>query len=294
MENNALTVRENPAELMRQSSDVAGVCREIVTKTAHPINGENYVCVEGWQSIATAHGCVAGAEEPKVVDGGVQAMGYVKRMSDGMVLSTGYGFVGDDERTWAKRPEYARRAMAQTRGISRACRSAFSHVVVMMDTGLMTTPAEEMPGNVGEGKSQAATTKTTSKQPPKKEAPKTVDVAEVKEVSKGEPTNNQQTVTPIGDLPVNGEWSVYVLGFGKHKGKTLGDLATEDPQYLEWLPKRTIKPRKDGTPWDSDIELNRMLEGYQTERNTEMAQLVKDVAEGVKTEAPQGDDDVPF
>tara|TARA_Y100000310_G_scaffold199678_1_gene199693 strand:+ start:8133 stop:9005 length:873 start_codon:yes stop_codon:yes gene_type:complete len=290
METNAL-VRENPAELMRQSSDVAGVCREIVKKTAHPIQGKNYVCVEGWQSIATAHGCVAGAEEPKVVDGGVQAMGYVKRMSDGMVLSTGYGFVGDDERTWAKRAEYARRAMAQTRGISRACRSAFSHVVTLMDAGLMTTPAEEMPGDGDGGKSQAATTKTTSKQPPKKEAPKTVDVAEV---GKGEPTNNHQTTTPIGDLPVNGEWFVYTLGFGKHKGKSLGDIAEEDPQYLEWLPKRTIKPRDDGTPWESDIELNRMLEEYQTERSTDMAQLVKDVAEGVKTDAPQGDDDVPF
>jgi len=290
METNAL-VRENPAELMRQSSDVAGVCREIVKKTAHPIQGKNYVCVEGWQSIATAHGCVAGAEEPKVVDGGVQSMGYVKRMSDGMVLSTGYGFVGDDEKTWSKRPEFAKRAMAQTRGISRACRSAFSHVVTLMDAGLMTTPAEEMSG-VEEAKGSR---QTTIKQPPKKEAPKTVDVAEV---GKGEPTNNHQgnhqTVTPIGDLPVNGEWFVYTIGFGKHRGKTLGDIAEEDPQYLEWLPKRTIKPKDDGTPWDSDIELNRMLEGYQTERNSDMTQLVKDVAEGVKTDAPQGDDDVPF
>jgi len=100
------------------------------------------------------------------VDGGVQSMGYVKRMSDGMVLSTGYGFVGDDEKTWSKRPEFAKRAMAQTRGISRACRSAFSHVVTLMDAGLMTTPAEEMPGDGGGGGSQSATTKATTKQPP--------------------------------------------------------------------------------------------------------------------------------
>jgi hypothetical protein len=43
-----------------------------------------------------------------------------------------------------KRPDYAIRAMAQTRAISRACRSAFAHVVVMMNAGLETTPAEEM------------------------------------------------------------------------------------------------------------------------------------------------------
>src|SRR3546814_11290148 len=44
-----------------------------------------------------------------------------------------------------KRAAYAIRAMAQTRAISRACRSAFAHVVVMIDADLATTPAEEVP-----------------------------------------------------------------------------------------------------------------------------------------------------
>jgi hypothetical protein len=81
-------------------------------------------------------------------------------MDDGAVIATAEGFVGDDEPVWnggqvtdrygkiktyEKRPEYAKRAMAQTRAISRACRSAFAHVVVMMDAGLSTTPAEEVP-----------------------------------------------------------------------------------------------------------------------------------------------------
>jgi hypothetical protein len=35
--------------------------------------------------------------------------------------------------------------MAQTRAISRACRSAFAFVVTYMDAGLETTPAEEVP-----------------------------------------------------------------------------------------------------------------------------------------------------
>jgi hypothetical protein len=34
--------------------------------------------------------------------------------------------------------------MAQTRAMSRACRSAFGFVVTLMDAGLETTPAEEM------------------------------------------------------------------------------------------------------------------------------------------------------
>ena len=44
-----------------------------------------------------------------------------------------------------KRDEYAKRAMAQTRAISRACRSAFAFIVTYMDAGLETTPAEEVP-----------------------------------------------------------------------------------------------------------------------------------------------------
>jgi hypothetical protein len=70
----------------------------------------------------------------------------LRRISDGAVLAEAWGFVGDDEDTWAKRKQYARRAMSQTRAISRVCRSAFAHVVVLMRAGLETTPAEEMIG----------------------------------------------------------------------------------------------------------------------------------------------------
>jgi hypothetical protein len=40
-------------------------------------------------------------------------------------------------------PEYSARAMCQTRAISRACRSAFAFIVVMINENLDTTPAEE-------------------------------------------------------------------------------------------------------------------------------------------------------
>lgn len=135
----------NPQELMRQSTDVAGACREIVTKTAVSIQNRKYVRVEGWSSIAIAHGCVLSARDVEKVDGGIRAIGEVRRMSDGAIVSTAEGFVGDDEATWAGRAEYARRAMAQTRAMSRAARTAFAHVVTMMDAGLSTTPAEEVP-----------------------------------------------------------------------------------------------------------------------------------------------------
>lgn len=146
----------------RQSTDAAGLCGAIVKQTASNIQGRRYVSVEGWQAIAIAHGCAAGSRDVEKVEGGVRAIGEVRRMEDGQVIATAEGFVGEDEPTWyggkdkwgkeqPKRPDYAIRAMAQTRAISRACRSAFAHVVVMIDVGLSTTPAEEVPDDGFEG-----------------------------------------------------------------------------------------------------------------------------------------------
>lgn len=141
-----IDAKAHPGMLMRQATDVAGVCGEIVKRTAQDIQGKKYVKVEGWQSIAVAYGCVASSRDVEKVQGGIRAVGEVRRMSDGILIATAEGFVGDDEKMWQSRPEYARRAMAQTRAISRACRSAFAFVVTMIDGSLSTTPAEEMDG----------------------------------------------------------------------------------------------------------------------------------------------------
>lgn len=138
----------------RASTEAAEICKEIVLATSVTIQRRQYVPVEGWQAIAIAHGCAAASRDVERVDGGIKAVGEVRRMSDGQLISTAEGFVGEDEAVWfggqidnksyPKRAEYAIRAMAQTRAISRACRSAFAHVVVMMNKGLATTPAEEV------------------------------------------------------------------------------------------------------------------------------------------------------
>jgi hypothetical protein len=165
-------VRQSGAdvEAYRASTEAAALCKEIVIATSSEIQKRRYVSVEGWQAIAVAHGCAASARDVEKVEGGVRAIGEVHRMSDGQLIAAAEGFVGEDEPTWyggtmkrwkwgqkrgekiwydeemPKRPDYAIRAMAQTRAISRACRSAFAHVVVMMNAGLATTPAEEMVG----------------------------------------------------------------------------------------------------------------------------------------------------
>jgi hypothetical protein len=135
-----------PAQYIAQVTDVAAACKSIVATSVQLIQGKKYLKVEAWQAIAIAHGCVASSRGVERVETGYSAIGEVRRVDTGAVIATAEGFVGDDERMWASRPEFARRAMAQTRAISRACRSAFAHVVVAMNAGLETTPAEEMDG----------------------------------------------------------------------------------------------------------------------------------------------------
>lgn len=156
-------------EIYKASTDAAALCKEIVIATALTIQKRKYVKVEGWQAIATAHGCVASSRDVEDIESGTKAIGEVHRMSDGQLISQAEGFVGKDEPTWyggeieyydrdgvrrtkrlQKRADYAIRAMAQTRAISRACRSAFAYVVVMMNAGLQTTPAEEMGSDLGD------------------------------------------------------------------------------------------------------------------------------------------------
>jgi len=154
---------ESMVASFRAATNAASMCKAIVVKTAIAIAGRKYIRVEGWQAIAVAHGCIASSRDVERVEGGLRCIGEVRRMSDQAVLASAEGFVGDDEETWGKRAEYAKRAMAQTRAISRACRSAFAHVVVMMDAGLETTPAEEVPeGGFDASKVQGTTTPAPS------------------------------------------------------------------------------------------------------------------------------------
>ncbi len=169
--NNELVIQDsnNPIANIKRSTDVAGACKEIVTRTSIKIQNRKYVPVEGWMAIATAHGCNLSACDVKQVDGGISAKGIVRRISDGVILGEAEGFVGDDEKTWANRPLFARRAMAQTRSMSRAARSVFAHVVVLMDAGLETTPAEEMGHEIEINKSEVNKPEPNKPEPNKPE-----------------------------------------------------------------------------------------------------------------------------
>jgi hypothetical protein len=198
----------------RTSTDAANLCKQIVLASALEIQGKKYVRVEGWQAIAIAHGCVASAGDVEHIEGGIRAIGRVIKMDTGLMISQAEGFVGEDETTWyggtdekgkvhAPRPEYARRAMAQTRAISRACRSAFAHVVVMMNAGLSTTPAEEVPA---EGFQDHHGAKPPISKPQEKAAPPTGDSI----------TTGVDSVTmKYGKKKDGTDWTLYTVHAGE-------------------------------------------------------------------------------
>ena len=135
----------NPAMQIIAAKHAAKVSAEIVKRCAVTIAGRRYVPIEGWQTIAAAFGCALSVSAVETIEGGIMARGRVIRAADGAVMAEAFGVVGDDESTWARRPLYARHAMAQTRAMSRAARSAFAFVLTIIDRNLCATPAEEVP-----------------------------------------------------------------------------------------------------------------------------------------------------
>ena len=231
METNQLVVSSGSnsvAAYHKQATDVAGVCKDIVQETAQRIGGRKYVRVEGWQAIATAHGCVASARDVERIEGGWRAIGEVRRMDNGSVIATAEGFLGEDEPVWAKRPEYAKRAMCQTRAISRACRSAFAHVVVLIGGGLETTPAEEVPH---EGFADAPRPAAPVRyQAASKPAPRMVDedvIDVVPEPVKAAPVRKKQPVAAMED---GADWQTARFIKGNRQDKT----SKAGKSYTQW------------------------------------------------------------
>ena len=226
---NEIAVRESGALDFRASTDAAGMCKEIVTRTAMRIGKRQYVPVEGWQSIAMAHGCVASARDVERIDGGIRAIGEVRRGTDGFVISAAEGFVGDDEETWGNRAEYAKRAMAQTRAISRACRSAFAHVVVMMNAGLETTPAEEVPHGGFDDRPQSRPVSM----------PKPKPAGKAKSAPSGDAQTTQTTVKTVGQKGkrywLKGSDGEYYSTFSDKIGQNILTLQAGEKVEVEYV-----------------------------------------------------------
>jgi hypothetical protein len=240
------------------------MCKAIVLETAMEIQGRKYVKVEGWQSIAIAHGCTASAKDVEAIPGGVRAIGEIRRMSDGVVIAAAEGFVGEDEPTWyggevvtkwgkktlPKRPDYAIRAMCQTRAISRACRSAFAHVVVLMNAGLSTTPAEEVPLGGFDDRDGAPMVQNPDRPPQAAQnGVRRLSSAKAKEIGLDKEINN--AIDGCTTLTELAEWD---LDFEKHTEQC-------PVSWLDAIKNRTILRKEEILRETGEEELDREFAG---------------------------------
>lgn len=132
--------------VVKEASGIATQLAEIVSKRglAKSIQGRAYVQCEGWTTLAAMLGATPHCVEIRENEGVFQAHVEIRRMSDGAVLSQAWAECGADDEVWGKRQRYARISMAQTRATSKACRLAYSWIMVL--AGYEATPAEEMDG----------------------------------------------------------------------------------------------------------------------------------------------------
>ncbi len=250
------------AEYHRKATDVAGAVKALVVGQAITLGKRKYLPVAAYQAVANAMGCTTSARDVQKVEGGYTAIGEVKRLSDGAVIATGEGFVGMDEEKWAKGPEYARRAMVQTRAIGRACRAAFAFVVPMIDGGLETTPHEEVAGLNLDGKAPPPAPLGVEKLRQAATAKPTTPAGDVRKLEPSEPPPHTDADAP--GAPEDAQVVEHAahdraqsFGFGKSKGVPLAeidensltfyrsafkrDLADQSPEKAKWHGKTTLQ-----------------------------------------------------
>ena len=199
---------DGPKELVKVATEAADALASVIAakKLFSTINGRQYVRVEGWTTLATMMGCLPReVSVSRTEQGTYTATVELVRMSDGAVLTRASAECGMDEKTWASRADYARRSMAVTRATSKACRIAFSWVMVL--AGYEATPQEEIPESERGGTSTASASSkgdaaVTGSVPPAPTPPQRI---------------TEDEVFPTRDTPWPGE--------GKLKGKTVREWA---------------------------------------------------------------------
>jgi len=138
-----------PSDLVGFWKNAADTLQIIVkeAKLSVKIQGRDYMKFEGWQAVAGFFGATASVESTKPVYDSVGVLvGFEARAvvidKKGREISAAEAFCGKDEPSWAKKPDFQLRSMAQTRASAKALRNVFAGVVVL--AGLAATPAEEM------------------------------------------------------------------------------------------------------------------------------------------------------
>lgn len=251
--NNQLT---DPSALHHGLRVLAHVVKEEVLKQTITIQGRRYIKVEGWGMLANAAGFIPGVSEVRPEGDGFVATAELRKADTGAVLAKAEGFCGRDEPRWKNAPTYAVRSMAQTRALSKVVRSALASVVPLMGVSdLSATPAEEVPE--GGFKEEAPKARIIEATPSPAEAKEIAHIIQTESVGTRVAESNRQAMQVDKNAPL----ADMAIPFGKYKGQTLRTVGKteEGLRYLEWLERQELKLGKDGKPFKSDLERNKII-----------------------------------
>lgn len=143
----------NPQAFVDQASRIATALASVIKsrELSKRIGNKEHVYVEGWTTLAAMLGMTPREVSTLEAPPGVYVSTYELVNAEGRVIGRASAECGRDDEvdnfgnlTWADRPAYARRSMAQTRATSKVCRVALSWIMTL--AGYAATPAEEMDG----------------------------------------------------------------------------------------------------------------------------------------------------
>ena len=152
-----------PAEKLTQAKKYAVELANLIDKNNlfSMIKSKKYVLCEGWTALAGLLGVFANTDYCKRRDDEKDACIYDARVflqtTDGRIIATAESVCSSRENNWRNRDEYAIKSMAQTRATAKACRLAFSWIMVL--AGYEPTPAEEMDNSDSSGSDDTASEK---------------------------------------------------------------------------------------------------------------------------------------
>jgi hypothetical protein len=138
-----------PGEVISRAQEQSSALMDIVEtqKLYHVIKGKKYLMVEAWQLLAAFNGLNIVVESTQRIKKD-DAEGWEAKCSiynsEGRKVGAGEAECLNSEKNWANRDDYMLRSMAQTRAVSKACRTILSFVVVL--AGYEPTPYDEMSG----------------------------------------------------------------------------------------------------------------------------------------------------
>tara|TARA_R110000824_G_scaffold195727_1_gene378602 strand:+ start:1058 stop:1891 length:834 start_codon:yes stop_codon:yes gene_type:complete len=191
-----------PTERIERNKEMIAVLAPII-KRHHlsDIQGKQYMNVGGGIAVANALGYAVSVSEVtydkdmKVY----KASAELKDANTGVLVASAVGYVGDDEKRWAKGPISAKLSMTQTRAEAKLLRANFGSQYTMLGAS-SDTPAEEM-RTVENASSHPVSNNAPSvkrnPRPPSTEDAKEIVVASVESKS-GETNGKQWTVHLIG------------------------------------------------------------------------------------------------